>query len=218
MFCKNCGAEINDTAKFCPKCGNNISGEEKKNIETKNDNTVKFQLKPKFNWGYKLVCTLGTAVLWAVIILFFAIGSIEDIEILLELLSMAPIMPMAIVIGVVLLYTIIKLIIEKMQYDDLEYNFYNTKVEYKDGFLNKEEKELKYKYIREVTMNQNILERIFHIGTIRIFTNASSGMVYGNSKHNKMYGKNGLAVHCVENVGEQYKKVKELIDEGTPED
>ena len=80
-----------------------------------------------------------------------------------------------------------------------------------------EEKELKYKYIREVTMSQNILERVFNIGTIKIFTNASSGSTY-NSKHNKMYGKNGLGIHCIENVKEQYAKVKEIIDEGTPEE
>ena len=111
-------------------------------------------------------------------------------------------------------YVAIKLIFEKLQYDALEYNFYATKVEYKDGFLNKEEKELKYKYIREVTMNKSILERIFNIGTIRIFTNASSGTTY-NSKHNKMYGKNGLAIHCIKDVKEQYQKIKNIIDEGT---
>ena len=122
-----------------------------------------------------------------------------------------------IIIGIVIVCVAIKLIFEKIQYDNLEYNFYATKAEYIDGFLNKEQKELKYKYIREVTMTQNILERIFHIGTIRIFTNASSGMTY-NNKHNKMYGKNGLAIHCIENVKEQYQKVKDIIDEGTPEE
>ena len=49
MFCKNCGAEMNDTAKFCPKCGADITGESKKSVEVKEDSTVKFQLKPKFN-------------------------------------------------------------------------------------------------------------------------------------------------------------------------
>ena len=41
-----------------------------------------------------------------------------------------------------------------------------TKVEYKDGFLNKETKELKYKSIREIKMVQSVLERIFGIGYV----------------------------------------------------
>ena len=91
------------------------------------------------------------------------------------------------------------------------------KVEYKDGFLNKEEKELKYKYVREVTMSQNILERLCCIGTIRIFTNASSG-VYNGGNHGSMRGRNGIYIHCVDDVEEQYKIIKQIIDEGTPEE
>ena len=216
MFCKNCGAEMNDTAKFCPKCGADITGESKKSVEVKEDSTVKFQLKPKFNWGYKILCSLGVAILWTIIIVFWIFGSIDDVDLLMAVLPVISFIPM-IIIGIVIVCVAIKLIFEKIQYDTLEYNFYATKAEYIDGFLNKEQKELKYKYIREVTMTQNILERIFHIGTIRIFTNASSGMAY-NNKHNKMYGKNGLAIHCIENVKEQYQKVKDIIDEGTPEE
>ena len=211
MFCKNCGAEMADEAQFCPKCGASKEGEVKKsNVDVKEDNTVQFQLKPKFNWGYKLLGTVGVALFWVIIIACYLIEELE------ELLILFPSIPI-IVLAIIVIYIAGKLIFEKMQYDDLEYNFYKTKAEYKDGFLNKEEKELKYKYIREVTMTQSIIERIFRIGTIRIFTNASSGGVY-NNKHNNMYGKNGLAIHCVENVKEQYKKVKEIIDAGTPED
>ena len=94
-----------------------------------------------------------------------------------------------------------------MQYNDLQYDFYATKIEYKD------EKELKYKYIREVTLNKSIIERMFNMGTIRLFTNASSGMV--NSKNHKAAGKNGIYIHCVKDAQEQYKKIKEMIDEGT---
>ena len=211
MFCKNCGTEVSEEERFCPKCGTEISGEKiQKNNEIKEDGTVKFQLKPKFNWGYKFITVGALTLLWVIIIAFWLSES------LVELLILFPTLPQ-IVIAIVAIYIVIKLIFEKLQYDALEYNFYTTKVEYKDGFLNKEEKELKYKYIREVTMSQNILERIFNIGTIRIFTNASSGTTY-NSKHNNMYGKNGLGIHCIKNVKEQYQKVKELIDEGTPEE
>ena len=121
-----------------------------------------------------------------------------------------------ITLGIIAIYIIIKMIFEKIQYDHYEYNFYNTKVEYIDGFLNKEEKELKYKYVREVTMNQNIIERLFKLGTIRIFTNASSGYNSAYGGNNSMRNRNGIYIHCVTNVKEKYETIKEIIDKGTP--
>lgn len=60
-------------------------------------------------------------------------------------------------------------------------------------FLNKEIKKIKYKNIREITMNKNILERIFNIGTITIFTNASTYKVnnrdYQRNRHNRILSK-----------------------------
>lgn len=210
MFCKNCGAEINDDARFCPKCGSDKQGETKVSKKVVEDNQIKKQIKLEFNWPYKIITTFGTALVYLFIVFCYVLGDVP------ELLLISPMVSLGIV-GVAVLYVVIKLVLGKMQYNDLEYNFYATKVEYKDGFLNKEEKELKYKYIREVTMTQNILERIFNIGTIRIFTNASSGG-YGYGGNHNMKGKNGIFIHCVKNVKEEYSQVKEIIDEGTPED
>lgn len=211
MFCKNCGAEINEEARFCPKCGSDKQGETKANKKVVEDNKIKKQIKLEFNWPYKIITTFGTALVYIFIVFCYILADLPD-----ELIFVYPII-FLVVIGIAVLYVGIKLILGKMQYNDLEYNFYNTKVEYKDGFLNKEEKELKYKYIREVTMTQNILERIFNIGTIRIFTNASSGG-YGYGRNHNMRGKNGIFLHCVKNVKEEYNQVKQIIDEGTPED
>ncbi len=201
MFCKNCGNELADDAKFCNKCGASIDGEQKPKEKKVEDNTVKYQIKPSFKWGYKLLTNCAYAALIILIIFGYSLG--EAIDEIPEFVGM--------VVGVAVVIILIKLFFENIQYKNLEYNFYNTKVQYKDGFLNKEEKELKYRYIREVTMHQNILERAFKIGTIRLFTNASSG--YG-SKGNTM---NGINIHCVENVNEQFKKIRELIDEATEE-
>lgn len=210
MFCKNCGTEMSDTAKFCYKCGYNRMrediSEERKIVE---DTQIKFQLKPKFNFSYKIITTVWRAIVYMFFICFLFTG-------LYKLWFIYPV-TLLIIVGIMLLYIVIKLIFENIQYDDLEYNFYTTKVEYKDGFLNKEEKELKYKFVREVSMHQNVLEKMFNIGTIRIFTNASSGYS-GDSSHNSMKGKNGIYIHCLENVKQQYQAIKKIIDEGTSED
>lgn len=209
MFCKNCGTEMNDTARFCPKCGYDRIGEIQQNKKITEDNVVRFQLKPTFSHSYKFLSALWSAIVW----MFFISVCIIRLP---ALWIMYPV-SFLITLVIVGIYIAVKMIIGMKQYNNLEYNFYATKVEYVDGFLNKEEKELKYKYIREVTMTQNILERLCAIGTIRIFTSASSGD-YGNNGHNSMKGNNGIYIHCVKNVQEQYRAIKQIIDEGSPED
>jgi len=212
MFCKKCGAEINDDAAFCPNCGASVNGEYATRAAVVEDGEVKYQLRPTFKLGYKLLTNFGRGILYLFIFTIYFLSDIEDSKNAGEIFGVI----LGLFAGILIVYVIIKLIFEKMQYDHYEYNFYNTKVEYVDGFLNKEEKELKYKFIREVTMSQNIVERLFGIGKIKIFTNASSGGnsgAYGNSMRNR----NGIQIHCVENIGEQYKKVKELIDNGMQE-
>lgn len=201
MFCGNCGTQMNDDAKFCGNCGTSVvevEGNEK--VQTKTiieDNTIKFQLKPEFKVVYKLVQNIRNAI-----VLYIILGFMFGLhEILLEYPESLPVViPMS--IGIAVLYIVGKMIFDKLQHKYIEYNFYTTKLEYKDGFLDREEKELKYKYVREVTMSQSILERLFNIGTIHIYTNATSS-------------NNGIWIHCIENVQEQYKTIKQIIDEGT---
>lgn len=208
MFCRKCGTEMSENAKFCPKCGNARIGEQVQEKEVIEDNNIRYQLNPEFNILYKLIINIGRAFIYMFVICFWFTS-------LYELWSIYP-STLLTTIAIMAIYVIVKMLFEKLQYDVLKYNFYATKVEYKDGFLNKEEKELKYKFIREITMSRNLLERFCGIGTIRIYTNASSG-IYNGNKHNSMKGQNGIIIHCVDNVEEQYKTIKQIIDEGTPE-
>lgn len=205
MFCRNCGTEMSDTARFCPKCGNERGGEQAIKRGIVEDNSIKFQLKPEFNILYQFLSSL-----WNGLIILFVFGYCFG---LIRLYFYLPVFPIAFL----LIYIAIKMLFGNMQYKKLNYNFYTTKIEYVDGFLNKEEKELKYKFVREVTMSRSVFERICGIGTIKIFTNASSGG-YTGGNHNNMQGRNGILIHCISNVEEQYKIVKRIIDEGTLEE
>lgn len=204
MICKNCGEKMSDTARFCPNCGY-----ERKNFEQlskKADNEIKYTIKPEFNFLYKIVETTCWALLYYVMIMCF--GAIKwCIE-----------FPIAFLISYIImfLFIIIRLVLEKKRYENTEYNFYATKIEYKNFLFTEEKKELKYANVREVVMHQGVFERICGIGTIRIYTNASSG--HSSASHSSMSGANGIFIHCVSNVHEQYEKVKEIIDEGTPDE
>ena len=199
MYCKNCGSAVNETSQFCPNCGGNVGVVREQVIET---NEIQHTIVPEFNLLYKFLESLWRAFLYLLMIWLCVI----------DLAALWMLVPSSLGITVVIIavYIIVKMLIGKKQYENLRYNFYATKVEYIDGFLNKEEKELKYKYIREVTMTQNILERICGIGTIKIFTNASSG--YGATRHTSMKGRNGVYIHCVNDVANEYRRIKQIID------
>ena len=208
MFCKECGTENTNEATFCEKCGTSLKEDVKNEVNNKVDKTVlKHNIKPIYNWGYKIITIGLSSVIFALILIFYIFE-----EFTFMIMSGFSIF----ILGGIALYVGLRLLFEKLQYDKLDFNFYSDRMEYKDGFLNITEKELKYKFIRETTMTQNILERLFKIGTIRIFTNASSGMgaAYGKANNMKMQ-QNGILIHCVNNVKEEYEAIKKIIDEGT---
>lgn len=174
------------------------------------DNQLRIKVKPHYNLTYKLI----TTIFQFLVILIFIEIFIMNIVYLWEIWPFSRFL--TVLAGI--LYTVVKMTLGKFQYDNMEYNFYATKVEYKDGFLNKEEKELKYQYIREVSLRQNVLERALNLGTIRLNTNATTGVYNSSNRHNNAGQLNGVHIHCVENVKDQYKAIKQIIDEGTPND
>lgn len=206
MFCKSCGMEMSDLASFCNNCGTPVG--QTGNVVTevrskKEDNVLRMEIKPTFVWGYQILVMIKDIFVTLVILELFFLNIIYA-------LTYMPVVGWSI-IGIVSLVHIIKLFFKKAQYNKTNFRFLKTKVEYTDSFLNKEEKQLKYEHIREVTMSQNIFERMFGLGRIRLYTNASSA--YNNSKNHKQTGKNGVDIHCVVGVKEKTNMIKQIIDD-----
>ena len=207
MFCKTCGKELNDDASFCNECGtpvgqvSNVMSVNNSNDRKKEDNVVRLEIKPTFIFPYQILKDIGNLIVW-----LFLIGLCVGIN-FIALFMYFPVFS----IVTFTLILVIRLLFEKAQYNKITYRFLKTKVEYIDGFLNKEEKQLKYEHVREVTMSQNVLERLFGIGRIRLYTNASSA--YNTGVNHKQTGKNGVDIHCVTNVREQYLAAKAILDE-----
>lgn len=194
MFCAKCGNVLEDNARFCDKCGtatmaNNYNTP---NVATKIvDDEVQLSIKPTYKSIYFM---WSTYVAIALMMIFFIIVSIASGSWI------------GFVVGVVISLIVlgikaVSLIFKKKQLQYMKYDFYKTKIEYSDSFLNKAEKEVKYKYIRECVLSRTISDRIFGFGRIVLFTNAESG--YGN----------GILIPFVENSENIYRQIKVLLDD-----
>ncbi len=196
MFCKKCGKELKFDASFCDSCGTPVGEAGQSAVEstrnakdTKEDNVVRIEIKPTFVVGYQILLLIKN-ILIALLVVIYAFEA--------DFVYFMPVL-----LPIIIIACVIKLLIDKAQYKKMSYRFLKTKVEYTDSFLNKEEKQLKYEHIREVTMSQNIFERLFHIGRIRLVTAAN----------NNRYMKNGVDIRCVTDIEEKIKKVREIMDE-----
>jgi membrane protein YdbS with pleckstrin-like domain len=191
MFCERCGTQLPDAAEFCTNCGTKIAtGNRNVTTERIPDTDIQLRVQPTFKFGYMV---LPSVIIFGIFILFISLmmGMISaGVGLVVFLVST---LIMVIILG-------IKTAINKKQYDSYCYDFYKTKVIYKDSFLNLSEKEVKYKYIREVTMRQTFIQRYFNIGNIVLFTNAETGFA------------NGIFIMNVENVQDVYREIKSVID------
>ena len=189
MFCEKCGTQLPEESNFCTNCGANIESKTK-TVEKIPDTQIQLKVKPTFKFVYMI---LPSVIVYSIIILIISsiIGGAN---------TEAGIRVFLVCFAILLLIVGIKTVINKKQYDSYTYDFYLTKVIYKDSFLNVSEKEVKYKYIREVTMGQTFIQRFFNIGNIILYTNAETG--FGN----------GIFIVNVENVKDVYKNIKDIIN------
>lgn len=191
MFCEKCGTQLPDTVDFCTNCGTSVAkGEGKITNEIISDNEIQLKVKPCFKFAYLVLPDL---IIYTIIILMCSL-------IFFVLSFSAGLIAFLIGFTVVAIILGIKSAFNKKQYNSISYEFYKTKVVYRDSFLNLAEKEVKYKDIKEVAMGQKFIQRFFNIGNIVLFTNAETGLG------------NGIFIKHVENVRSVYKEIKSIIN------
>ena len=193
MFCEKCGTKLLDTAEFCTNCGTHISGsketikEEAKKIV---DKEIQLQVKPTYKFGYMALPSLLVYIFLIAITLFIFISVDFLVGMVITFITI-------IIFGGI---WGIQVAINRKQYKNYTYDFYKTKVIYKDSFLNVSEKEVKYKYIREITMRQTFIQRYFDLGSVILYTKAETGLG------------NGIFIKNISNVQEIYKQIKEITN------
>ena len=193
MFCQKCGNQIDDNSKFCEKCGASLVNSDNLNVETKvEDNDIILTVKPKFKFLYN---SLGFIITVSIVSFFFMFPIMFVDDVIWTMIGILIIF----FIPVVLIWAI-AMAVKNAQYKKYTYNFYRTKVIYRDTFLNISEKEVKYKFIREIVFTQSFVQRWFNIGNVVLYTNAQSGM------------NNGIFLRSVENVKAVYQEVKNIVN------
>lgn len=207
MFCKNCGKELNEQAMFCNNCGISVgqvaNGVTEDVCFKKEDNVLRLEVKPTFVLGYQIVLMIRDMILITLFcLLYWGEYALEIVTNSIFVKVMVILIPV---------FLVGRIFFRMVQYKTVSYRFLKTKVEYVDIFLNKEKKQLKYEHIKEVVVSQNIFERMFGLGRIRLYTSASG--VYNKSKKYELIGKNGVDICCVVGVKEKSKMIKDIIDE-----
>jgi membrane protein YdbS with pleckstrin-like domain len=190
MFCEKCGAKLEDDALFCTKCGAKVGEANSVGQEKVDDNEVKLKVKPIFKFWYMMFPTVITFLIC--ILMVVVPSSMAGPEVALGMFVVLFVI-FALIVGIIVFF-------KSKQYKHLTYDFYSTKVIFEDSFLNLAQKEVKYKYIREVTMRQSFVQRWFNIGNIILYTNAETGIG------------NGIQIINVENVHDIYKQIKEIVN------
>jgi len=209
MFCEQCGSEILDVSNGCIKCKNII----KKSNEyiTESNETILLEVKPtiKFSAIYFSKVLGGVKAWFLIYIIFITIQIIpilstinKDTQLESNAFMMIKIYTIAFlaIVGFKIIINIFKSLLSKKQNENYAYLFYKDRVVVEDKFLNLSKKELKYMHIREIVKKQNIMERVFNIGKIKLYNTAESGI------------SNGIFMSEIEDVDIIYKKVKEIVN------
>lgn len=201
MYCRKCGHEMQNDSNFCPGCGAAIG--EPPQSAVRESNTSVLSLKPVF-------------VPWAVML------SVLPIQIFMTLwgggffggFSMFAVKALGLDVpdgatfvffGGVFFFAIpiIAYATQKKTYAKTEYRFYNTKLDYYEGFFTTEEKTIDYKYITEVNMVRGIIQKKYGLGTIVLSTPAT-GFASGRSR-------SGIRIQDIPHAEQVYQQVKGMI-------
>lgn len=204
MFCTKCGNQLKEIDKFCTKCGNPKKIMEN-TLEKIEDNQIIFSIQPSVNYEYIVLRLLPWILLSIFTFLLFAIIFIASEE------KIATIVCLVMLIATPLLMIIIKVIYDKQNYKHTVLELYKTKLVFKNTFLNKISREVKYSDIKEIEKLESVTERMCKIGTIKIFTTAEIGMSEYKGFYSESYGSE-IIIHNIENVSKVKEKIEEIAN------
>lgn len=179
-----------------------VIGMNKSDVD-QNDSNIVYQLLPKFNFIYKALNTIYIFILFA----FFAY--VEMAYNRNNETHYVNYKRYFIIIAILFIFMIIYYFLEKEQFKKIKYDFYSYKYIYTNDFWGKYIKEIKYKDIEDVFVKQNSIQKLFHLGTIKMITKISRLV---ETKHGINIVKDNVSINSIQNVQKEYEKIIEIVD------
>lgn len=104
---------------------------------------------------------------------------------------------------------------KKLNYARTEYKFADDRLEFEEGFFTINEKIVRYKDIREVTLRKGFFQRLYDLGSIYLATEAT-----GASNRPNIFGAfgfgnvsaSGIGVHDIRNPDQTFERVRNMVD------
>ena len=110
---------------------------------------------------------------------------------------------------------------KKLNYSRTEYRFFPDHLEFEEGFFSINEKVIRYRDVREVTLHKGFFQRFYGLGTIYLATLATgtgpSGANSGGFTAFSALGfgnvsASGVSVRDVPDPDQMFEKIRQLVD------
>jgi uncharacterized membrane protein YdbT with pleckstrin-like domain len=104
---------------------------------------------------------------------------------------------------------------KKLNYSRTEYRFYTDRLEFEEGFFSINEKVIRFRDIKEVTLRKGIFQRIYGLGTIYLATLATGSgqnfspfvaLGFGNVSGS------GISVRDIADPDQTFDRIRQLVD------
>ncbi len=102
-----------------------------------------------------------------------------------------------------------------MNYSKTEYQFFDDRVEFEEGFFSQNRKVIKLRDVKEVTLRKGMLQRLYGLGSIYLATQATGNWASPNVFSALGFGNvsaSGIIVRDIPDPDEAYQNISQLID------
>jgi uncharacterized membrane protein YdbT with pleckstrin-like domain len=107
---------------------------------------------------------------------------------------------------------------KKLNYERTEYKFSDDRLEFEEGFFTINEKMIRFKDVKEVTLRKNVLQQIYNLGTIYLATDATGSTSKPNIFNSFGFGNvsgSGVGVRDISNPDQTFQRVRGMVEAQT---
>lgn len=104
---------------------------------------------------------------------------------------------------------------KKLNYARTEYKFADDRLEFEEGFFTINEKVVRYKDIKEVTLRKGLLQRMYDLGTIYLATEATGSSTRPNVFSAFGFGNvsaSGIGVCDIRDPDRNFERIRSIVD------